>query len=55
MAPLTESSIILYVSVPNEIKELYQNLQVDLLLGDGKNSVYSKEDILYYYLMNFEK
>lgn len=53
LKPLAETNLLLYVSVPTEVKDIYEKLQVDLLLGDGINDVYGEEDILYYYMMKF--
>lgn len=51
ISPLTETNFILYTSVPDEVKDIYETCQIDLLLGDGQNSVYDIEDIQHYYIL----
>lgn len=50
--PLTETNFILYISVPDEVKDIYETCQVDILFGDGTNRIYDVEDVEYYYLLH---
>lgn len=54
ISPLTETNFILYTSVPDEVKDIYETCQIDILLGDGQNSVYDIEDVKNYYILNLK-